>query len=157
MSRKGADLALLLLGGFRALADAAGTELARRGFEDVRPSHDFALRAIAAGASTASELGRRLAVSKQAAAKTIALLEERGYVARVDDPLDARRKQLLVTERGFTMLSTGEAIFDDLRRRWEETIGRDAFARLEADLTTLVGPSVIEPGWVARDLGEDPS
>ena len=60
MSRSGADLALLLLGGFRSLVDGATAELARRGYEDVRPVHDFAMRAIAAGAGNASELGRRL-------------------------------------------------------------------------------------------------
>ena len=69
MSRSGADLALLLLGGFRSLVDGATAELARRGYEDVRPVHDFAMRAIAAGAGNASELGRRLSVSRQAAAK----------------------------------------------------------------------------------------
>ena len=69
MSRSGADLALLLLGGFRPLVDDAVLELAERGHEDVRPVHDFAMRAIVAGADNASELGRRLSVSKQAAAK----------------------------------------------------------------------------------------
>ena len=97
MSRSGADLALLLLGGFRCLVDAAHTELAGRGHADVRPVHDFAIRAIAAGADNASELGRRMAVSKQAAAKTIAVLQERGYIARDVDPADARRKRLQVT------------------------------------------------------------
>ncbi len=68
MSRSGADLALLLLGGFRSLADAASVELAERGHEKIRPVHDFAIRSIDAGADTASELGRQLGVSKQAAA-----------------------------------------------------------------------------------------
>src|ERR1700693_3013024 len=94
MSRSGADLALLLLGGFRSLVDGAIVELARRGYEDVRPVHDFAMRAIAAGAGNASDLGRRLSVSKQAAANTIAVLQERGYVESDAPPLDARRKRL---------------------------------------------------------------
>src|SRR5882757_3138120 len=106
MSRSGADLALLLLGGFRALTNAAMVELARRGHEDVRPVHDFAMRAIIAGAGNASELGRRLSVSKQAAAKTIAVLQERGYVARDAAP-GARRTRLQVTERGFDVLRQG--------------------------------------------------
>src|ERR1700730_17084355 len=118
MSRSGADLALLLLGGFRSLVDAAVDELALRGYQDVRPVHDFAMRAIAAGADNASELGRRLSVSKQAAAKTIAVLQERGYVARDDDPLDARRQRLHVTKLGSEVLRTGEAIFDELRAQW---------------------------------------
>ncbi|GAA5171306.1 winged helix DNA-binding protein [Amycolatopsis dongchuanensis] len=156
MSRSGADLALLLLGGFRTLVDAAQAELAKRGHADVRPVHDFAIRAIAAGADSASELGRRMAVSKQAAAKTIAVLQERGYVAREPDPADARRKRLQVTDRGFEMLRTGEAVFDELREEWRRRIGAAQLDELEARLTELVGKDPVRldaPGWVARDLG----
>jgi DNA-binding MarR family transcriptional regulator len=46
-------------------------------------------------------LARRLSITKQSAAKTIAVLQERGYVARDPDPSDARRKRLRVTELGF--------------------------------------------------------
>jgi DNA-binding MarR family transcriptional regulator len=157
MSRSGADLALLLLGGFRSLVDAATAELAVRGYEDVRPVHDFAMRAIASGADNASELGRRLSVSKQAAAKTIAVLQERGYVTREADPLDARRKRLQVTELGFDVLRTGEAIFDELRDQWERQIGPAQLASLETHLAALVGDPTVRfdtPGWMTRDLGE---
>ncbi|MET1071236.1 MAG: MarR family winged helix-turn-helix transcriptional regulator [Umezawaea sp.] len=157
MSRSGADLALLLLAGFRSLVDGAMAELAARGHDDVRPVHDFAMRAIAAGADNASELGRRLSVSKQAAAKTIAVLQDRGYVSRDPDPADARRKRLQVTPLGFEVLRTGEAIFDELRRQWERQIGPAQLAGLEEHLTALVGESPIRldtPGWLARDLGE---
>src|ERR1700678_2863241 len=108
MSRSGADLALLLLGGFRVLVDDAMLELAERGYEDVRPVHDFAMRNIAAGAENASELDRRLSVSKPAAAKTVAVPEARGYVARAPDPLAARRKRLQVTALGFEVMRVGE-------------------------------------------------
>src|ERR1700761_1775179 len=97
MSRSGADLALLLLGGFRTLVDAATAELADRGHEDVRPVHDFAIRAIAAGADSASELGRRLSITKQSAGKPLAVLRERGSAARAPAPRDPRRKRLQVT------------------------------------------------------------
>ncbi|BCL25624.1 MarR family winged helix-turn-helix transcriptional regulator [Streptomyces aurantiacus] len=154
MSRSGADLALLLLGGFRSLVDAATAELARRGYEDVRPVHDFAMQAIIAGADNASELGRRLSVSKQAAAKTIAVLQERGYVARDVDPLDARRKRLQVTPLGFELLRQGEAIFDELRNEWEQRIGTAELASLEAHLAALVGAHPVRldaPGWLPQD------
>lgn len=151
MSRSGADLALLLLGGFRALADAATAELARRGFEDVRPAHEFALRAIAAGAGNASELGRRLAVSKQAAAKTIALLEQRGFVGRVDG--EGVRKRLTVAPHGFEMMRQGEAIFEDLRRAWEARIGAADLGKLESLLVTLVGPDPVNLDAPGSDPG----
>lgn len=138
MSRSGADLALLLLGGFRAMADAAGDELALRGYEDFRPVHEFALRAIAAGADSASELGRRTSVSKQAAAKTIATLVERGYVASETDPRDARRKSLRVTDLGQSAMNEGESIFEQLRERWVQRVGASRVRELEVTLTTLL-------------------
>jgi len=152
MSRSGADLALLLLGGFRLMVDAATTELASRGYPDFKPAHEFALRAIAAGADSASDLGRRTAVTKQAAAKTIALLTERGYVVSAPDPGDARRKRLQVTERGFDAMAQGEAILDSVRREWEKKIGHGEIATLEAHLMELVGGAAIRldaPGSVA--------
>jgi DNA-binding MarR family transcriptional regulator len=157
MSRSGADLALLLLGGFRSLVDAATAELARRGHADVRPVHDFAIRAIAAGADTASELGRRLSITKQSAAKTIAVLQERGYVARETDPADARRKRLQVTALGFDMLRQGEMIFDELRDQWARRIGAAELETFETQLAALVGAQPVRfdsAAWIAQDLGE---
>jgi DNA-binding MarR family transcriptional regulator len=157
MSRSGADLALLLLGGFRTLVDAAIAELAERGHEDVRPVHDFAMRAIAAGADSASELGRRLSITKQSAAKTIAVLQERGYVTRDTDPRDGRRKRLQVTARGFDVMRQGEAVFDELRDQWAQQIGAAELDRIEDHLTALAGAQPVRfdtPGWIARDVGE---
>ncbi|MFC0645729.1 MarR family winged helix-turn-helix transcriptional regulator [Cellulomonas phragmiteti] len=154
MSRSGADLALLLLGGFRTLVDGAMVELAARGYEDFRPTHEFAMRAIIAGADSASDVGRRLSISKQAAAKTIAVLVARGYVSSDPDPSDARRNRIQVTARGLDVLREGEAVFEDLRARWEETLGAAELAHLEASLVKLVGRATVDPeapGWVGQD------
>lgn len=156
MPRSGADLALLLLGGFRTLADQATLELAARGYEDVRPVHDFALRAILSGADNASELGRRMSVTKQAAAKSIAVLEERTYVAREPDPADGRRMRLQVTDHGLALLREGEAIFDELRDQWAKQVGEEALADLEQALRQLVGNRGIRldaPGWTDAGAG----
>jgi DNA-binding MarR family transcriptional regulator len=156
MSRSGADLALLLLGGYRTLVGAAMVELTARGYDDFRPVHDFALRSIGAGADSAADLGRRMSVSKQAAAKTIKVLIDRGYVVRDEDPHDARRKRLRVTPLGFEVLRQGEAIFDELRERWEQQIGVSELVTLESLLTSLVGDGSIRleaPGWISQDPG----
>jgi DNA-binding MarR family transcriptional regulator len=154
MPRTGADLALLLLGGYRSLVDAAMEDLAARGYEDFRPVHDFALRSIVGGADSASDLGRRMSVSKQAAARTIAVLLERGYLLRNMDPIDARRKQLRVTPLGLEVLRQGEAIFDELREKWERQIGVSEVATLETQLSTLIGDGAVRPdapGWIAQE------
>jgi len=154
-SRTGADLALLLLAGFRTLADQATAELARRGYEDVRPVHDFAMRAILSGADSASALGRRMFVSKQAAAKTLSVLEERRYVTREPDSTDRRRTKIRVTDRGLAMLQEGETIFDELREQWEQQVGTASLSSLEETLRELLGDKTIRldsPGWIMRDV-----
>jgi DNA-binding MarR family transcriptional regulator len=154
MSRSGADLALLLLGGYRLMVDTATTELASRGYEDFKPIHEFALTAIVGGADSASDLGRRTSVSKQAAAKTIAVLIERGYLVSEPDPDDARRKRLTVTKLGSDVMAAGEAILESVRARWAKQIGPTELADLEARLAVLVGDAAIRvdaPGWIAHE------
>jgi len=153
---KGADLALLLLGGFHSMVDDVLPELAKRGHDGTRPVHEFALRSIDAGAGTASELGRRLGVSKQAAAKTIAVLEQLGYVDREVDPEDGRRKRLHVTPRGHEMVAIGSALFDDVRNRWAEEIGPRRLEALEAHLARLTERRPAGPDDLAR-LAQDPA
>jgi DNA-binding MarR family transcriptional regulator len=148
---KGAELALLLLGGFQLMVDEVVAGLDDRRHPGVRPVHEFALRAIDNGAETASELARRLSVSRQAAAKTIAALLEMGYVDRDADPSDGRRKRLQVTERGHEMVSIGASLFDDVRQRWAAQIGLRQLEALEAYLAGLVPRRV----WTAEDLASD--
>jgi len=156
MPRSGADLALLLLGGFRALADAASGELAVRGHPKIRPVHDFAIRAIDGGADTASQLAGQLGVSKQAVSKTLAFLEERGYITSEPDPRDTRRHRFAVTDAGHDLLRTGDQVFDELRDRWAQRIGDQELDRLEdalAELGIRVPSQTELPSWLADTTG----
>ena len=156
MSRGGADLALLLLGGFRFMAEEATDRLAARGYPGVRPAHDFALRAVAAGADSVSEVGRRTSVSKQAAAKTVSFLEQSGYVRRSPHPGNARRARLAVTDRGHSLMRQGEAVFDELRAQWESQVGSDRISDLQDALLRLLGSDdATLSGWARAD--EHPS
>jgi DNA-binding MarR family transcriptional regulator len=146
----GFELPLLLFAGFRTLIDELHAELARRGHPDVRPAYGFAMQAIGMRGATASEIGRRLGVSKQAAGKTVDRLAGLGYVERVDDPADARRKLIRLTPRGLDSLQQSARIFDDLRASWVEKLGADRLAVVEASLRTVVpaaGFPVDVPGW----------
>lgn len=136
----GAELARLLYDGFTAMVVEVVTELARQGHPGVTPTHEFALQAIEGGAQTASALGRSLAVSKQAAAKTITALEELGYLERRSDHDDARRKTLIVTSRGHEMMTIGAAAFDAPRRRLAAQVGTERLESFEAVLRSLSAP-----------------
>ncbi|RZI88913.1 MAG: MarR family transcriptional regulator [Microbacterium sp.] len=158
MTAPGPRLALLLLGSYRKLVNAAVAELAAQGYADVRPSLHYAMSAIDLGAGTASELGRALSVTKQAASKTITLLEGRGWVALRDDAADRRRKQIVVTELGHDVMRAGESIFDELRQTWSDRVGSDVLRDLEEQLAAFVGEESIRldaPGWISTS--EEPS
>jgi len=148
--RPGYELPLLLIGAFRALIDELHDDLAQRGHPDVRPLHGFALQAVGTGATT-SELGRRLGVSKQAAAKTVAGLERLGYVAREADARDARAQRVVRTARGDELLALSAETFARLRARWRRELGAVELAGLEAGLALMAGPSAKLgdlPGWM---------
>ena len=150
--RYGFELPLLLAGAFRAVIDALHAELASRGHPDARPIHGFALQAIGTDGATVSELGRRLGVSKQAATKTAANLEQLAYIRRAPDPHDARAIRLHRTSHGDDMLTLSAEIFEQLRTRWAAEIGGSRLDALQDDLAVLASSPTAKlgdlPGWL---------
>jgi DNA-binding MarR family transcriptional regulator len=146
----GFELPLLLFGGFRSIIDELHAELARRGHPDLRPAHGFALQAIGLPGATATEVGRRLGISKQAAGKTIDRLAELGYVHKAGDDRDRRRKLVRITPRGRDALAQSAMIFEDIRSRWQATLGATRLSALEQDLRTMASGQAFRldvPGW----------
>ncbi|MFJ3280961.1 MarR family transcriptional regulator [Streptomyces halstedii] len=148
----GFELPLLLFAGFRSIVDRLHEDLAERGHPEVRPAYGFALQAIGREGASASDLGRRLGVSKQAAGKTVEKLEALGYVERVDDPEDGRRKLARLTARGTDVLVGSAEGFDRLRAEWVRILGAQRVAALEADLRTMAPAGAFRldaEGWFA--------
>src|SRR6202453_4797301 len=149
-SGAGYELPLLLFAGFRSVIDDLHAQLARRGHPDMRPAHGFALQAIGYSGATATEVGKRLGISKQAAGKTVERLEELGYVHRAGDDADRRRKVVRLTPRGTEALTLSAAIFSDIRARWAQTLGPERVDDLEASLRTMAPGETFRldvPGW----------
>lgn len=148
--QEGFELPLLLFGGFRSIIDELHAELARRGHPEIRPAHGFALQAIGLRGVTATEAGRRLGISKQAAGKTVDRLEVLGYVRRSGDDKDRRRKLIRLTPRGVEALTLSATIFERIRARWAAALGPDKLAALESDLQAMVPGEKFRldaPGW----------
>jgi len=149
----GFELPMLLFGGFRAMIDELHAELGKRGHPDMRPAHGFAMQAIGLGGATATEIGGRLAISKQAAGKTVERLEELGYVERVGDDADRRRKVVRLTPAGISALTLSAMIFGDIRMRWAGALGVARLAELEQDLRTMAPGDTLRldvPGWLGN-------
>ncbi|MFE5245260.1 MULTISPECIES: MarR family winged helix-turn-helix transcriptional regulator [unclassified Streptomyces] len=138
--------------GFRSIIDAMHRDLVAQGHQDMRPAHGFALQAVGRQGASASEIGRRLGVSKQAAGKTVDKLEGLGYVERVEDPADGRRKLVRLTARGVDVLARSAEGFDRLRAEWVEALGAERVRALEADLRRMAPASAFRldaEGWFA--------
>lgn len=134
------------------MIDALHSELAQLGHPDARPLHGFALQALGPDGATVSELGRRLGVSKQAAAKTADGLERLGYLRRVPHPTDARAVRLRRTEGGDEMLALNAEILERLRAGWVAHIGAERLEQLQDDLERIGGVGTAKlgdlPGWL---------
>src|SRR5258708_11425635 len=147
----GFEMPIRLFAGFRAIIDELHAELARRGHPDLRPAHGFAMQAIGLHGATATEVGRRLGISKQAAGKTVERLEAIGYATRAGDAADRRRKLVRLTPHGFSALAESAASFSDIRDRWVAALGPGRVQDLEASLRHMVPDGTFRldvPGWL---------
>jgi DNA-binding MarR family transcriptional regulator len=152
LSSAGYELPILLFGGFRAIIDELHAELARRGHPAMRPAHGFAMQAIGLDGATATEVGSRLGISKQAAGKTIERLEAIGYATRAGDDTDRRRKLARLTPHGIAALAESAAIFSEIRDRWARALGPGRIDDLEDTLRQMVPDAAFRldfPGWLA--------
>jgi len=130
------ELPLLLVGAFRSFLDDAHALLAEWGHPHVRPVYGFALQAVGDGA-TATEVGQRLGVSKQAAGKTLDLLSQAGYVTIAADPDDKRRKLVRRTARGDDLLDKSVTAFAAVAGTWADRVGAERVDQLTEVLAAL--------------------
>jgi DNA-binding MarR family transcriptional regulator len=136
------DLSLSSLFAGWAMADELQRRLAADGYADLRFADGFVFQHLVEGPVTIGALAERLEVTQQAASKSVADLERRGYVARTADPDDARARLVALTSRG-------QAAIEASRR------GR---AALVAELAERLGPRRVEAanrllGDVVAELG----
>lgn len=143
---------LLLAGAFRDGVDALHVELAEQGHPEARPLHGFALQAIGPDGCTINELGQRLGVTKQAAAKTAAGLERAGYLTREPVPGDRRAVRLRRTPRAEDLLVASEAGFERVAERWRHQLGPTRYDALVDALATIAGDRPVGdlPGWLTQ-------
>jgi DNA-binding MarR family transcriptional regulator len=143
------DLAILLVGAARVVADRLGDAVARAGVEDMRAPFGYVIRALADRDRTLTELAGLLGVSKQAAIKVVDEMEFRGFLTRATHPDDRRVKLLHLTAKGRKVrraalaeshkleqelrAEVGDAAVDDMRRALEQLLERhDALADARA-------------------------
>lgn len=128
----GTQFARLLLGAFEVMVAEVRVSLEEAGHPGLTVANELAMQAIDHGASNAASLARETGVSRQAAAKTISMLESLGYVIRDSDPADARKKHLRVTAEGRAAVDVGAAAFNRIYERWQRENGPDSRVAIAA-------------------------
>jgi DNA-binding MarR family transcriptional regulator len=145
----GWELGVQLLLASRTLFDELHRRLAQRGHEHMRPAHGFVFQAIGSGA-TASEIGARLGITKQAARLILDELESLNYVTRERDPSDGRRRPARLTARGYDALEATVEVFEDLKREIAAVSGGADLQqglRLLEVIQNLYEPAPLRPVW----------
>jgi DNA-binding MarR family transcriptional regulator len=140
MNDSDGDLAILVVGAARVVADRLGDAVARAGIDDMRAPYGYVIRALADGDRTLTELAGLLGVSKQAAIKVVDEMEARGFLTRTTSRGDRRVKLLQLTTKGRKVrraalaasrkmerelrAELGDAAVDDLRVALEQLLAR---------------------------------
>jgi len=142
--RVDAVLQLQLIG--RLLADRTMHELWQAGFDDLRESDGYVFQHLVPGPIAVTELAARLGVTQQAASKSVADLEGRGYVVRKSAPDDARYRLVDLSERGKQVIKKTRSIRAALEKELLTRVGaKDAprFAKTLADIAASLGGSSV--------------
>ncbi|GAA3546226.1 MarR family winged helix-turn-helix transcriptional regulator [Kribbella ginsengisoli] len=120
-----ADLSLASLFTGWALADELQRRLAVDGFEDSRFADGVVFQHLVTAPVTISTLADLLGVTQQAASKSVADLQARGYLSRAADPTDARAKLVTLTPRGQAIIAAARKHRAAIDRELQKALGPD--------------------------------
>ncbi|WP_411129245.1 MarR family winged helix-turn-helix transcriptional regulator [Streptomyces sp. x-19] len=137
--RRPGQVPLLLAIAHRAMTDHFHSRLAELGREPLRPAHGYTFRYLAGhpGATTV-DLAAHLGITKQAASKAVAELQDWGYVQRRPHAVDKRAQSLTLTERGHAYVRLADQLWAEVEQRFAEVIGPDRLAALDQDLRAYI-------------------
>lgn len=106
-------------------------------FPEVRASHLAMMPHLDLEGTRATELARRMDITKQAVGQLVAELEQAGIVERVPDPTDGRARLVRFTDAGRAALLEGLGVLAGIDREVRAALGDGTMARLLTDLSAL--------------------
>ncbi|MFC0624299.1 MarR family winged helix-turn-helix transcriptional regulator [Kribbella deserti] len=133
-----ADLSLVSLFAGWGLADEVQRRLDAEGFADSRFADGVVFQHLVDGPLAIGVLAERLGVSQQAASKSVADLQRRGYLAREADPADARARLVALTDRGHAIIAAAREHRAAIDAELVVALGADRVASTRAALADIV-------------------
>ncbi|MES2638959.1 MAG: MarR family transcriptional regulator [Myxococcota bacterium] len=108
------------------------------GIPGLRAAHMGVLPHLDLSGTRATEIARRMGISKQAVGELLDEIEAFGVIERVPDPTDGRARIVRFTERGRAGLLVGLGVLAGIEAELAARIGADTVARLKADLSVAL-------------------
>jgi DNA-binding MarR family transcriptional regulator len=125
------------------LDDALQDRFASLGFERLSRSDIFTILTVISGTKYATDIARKLGISRQAASLKLIDLEKRGLVVIENDPLDRRLKTISFSDQFKENAEICFQFMDEIVTGLEEQFGRRAVSQfrrvLESEWTFLNG------------------
>ena len=119
--------------------DELHDDLSRNGHPTLRPAHGYALNAVLNGHDTASTIAPFLAMTKQGAARIVQHLLDEDYLTYGAAPADdARRKPLVLTDRGREVVALSVRVQDRIEEEWAAIAGPQRMATTRRVLEAAV-------------------
>ena len=110
-------------------------QLRAQGYEHASPSMLGFLGQLECGVNYASEIARRVGVSRQLVARTVKELCQAGYLEQADGP--GRQKQILFTDTGESLMAAARALLAQLDQRFATRFSGKQLATLVRQLQSL--------------------
>jgi DNA-binding MarR family transcriptional regulator len=138
---RGENVGRLLLRAQRAFDAELNARLRERGYADVRPAHSAVFAHIDLGGTRSSELAQRAGMTKQSMGELVVDLEEKGYVERLDDPVDRRARLVRLTSKGQRHVRDAVAIIGEIEESYARRLGTKRLRTLREVLEELAAGS----------------
>jgi len=132
------NIGRLLLRAQRDFDAQLNARLRERGYPDVRLAHSALFAHIEPEGTRSSELAEQAGMTKQGMGQLVADLEKKGYVERVEDPVDRRAKLVRLTKKSRRHVRDAREIIGEIEEAYALRLGNGRLETLRAifkDLT----------------------
>lgn len=133
-----------LFGDVLALARASwvnqmAERLRAKGFDDYRRTDAAVMRLLLRRPVAIARLGEAQGVTRQAARKVVAALEQRGYVTLERAQHDSRQRRATLTPHGRAYARAVVQALEDLNRKLAESVSPELLSAADAVLRAAIG------------------